>query len=368
MWHNFNLNFSLKDIKKVKISSLKKNRVPKNHLLINSFVLQKKWGFLVAAVLLFFVIMYGWTTSRPVSSTSGNDITIVVKNGMNTNDISELLYQQGLIKSKVTFNLLARFEGMQNSLQAGDYVLQKNMTIKEIIQVLSKGKTTYVDFTVPEGYTVDQIAKLLEEKKLANGEKFKKIAQTDISYDYINPQKNVKYKVEGFLFPDTYKVPKSINEEALVKMMASQFNDKFTPDMRERAKVLNLSLRDVVILASLVEKEAQKENERAIIAAVFLNRLKKNMPLQSCATIQYILGYPKPELSIQDTEIPSPYNTYQNMGLPPGPIANPGLASINAVLYPAATDYLFFVADKNGVHHFSNTYEEHLAAINQVEN
>jgi UPF0755 protein len=151
-------------------------------------------------------------------------------------------------------------------------------------------------------------------------------------------------------------------------MMVSEFNNQLTAPMRLRADRLGISIRDLVILASLVEKEAQLESDRPIIAAVFLRRLKMGMPLQSCATIQYILGYPKPELTIQDTMIPSPYNTYQNMGLPPGAVGNPGLAAINAVLYSTDTEYLYFVADKQGTHHFSRTYEEHLIAISQVRN
>lgn len=329
---------------------------------------KRSYVFSVTTIFLVLFTFYGWTTSQPVSAIASDDITIVIKTGMNTNEIGELLYNSGLIKSKAAFKIVARFEGLQNSLQAGDYVLKKNMDIKEIVQILSQGQTTYMEFTIPEGYTVDQIAKHLEEINLASSSKFKSLAQNSMPYGYNDTQNNVKYKAEGFLFPDTYKVPKSMNEEALLQMMMSQFNNKFTPDMRERAKTMNLSIREVTILASLVEKEAKMENERAVIAAVFLNRLRRNMPLQSCATIQYILGYPKAELTIQDTEIPSPYNTYQNKGLPPGPIANPGLASIKAVLYPADTDYLFFVADKEGVHHFSKTYEEHLAEIEKVQN
>ena len=148
--------------------------------------------------------------------------------------------------------------------------------------------------------------------------------------------------------------------------MTKEFNDKLTEEMRERANQMGLSIRELVILASLVEKEAQVDEDRPIIAQVFMNRLKEHMPLQSCATIQYILGFPKPELSLQDTKIESPYNTYQNMGLPPGPIANPGVESIKAVLYSTPTDYLYFVADKNGKHHFSKTYEEHLLAIDRI--
>ena len=357
MWHNFCIKYMRMIENKIKF--LQQARLIR---------IKRSYIFSFTAIFLVLFTVYGWTTSRPVSAVASDDITIVVKTGMNTNEIGELLYNSGLIKSKAAFKIMARFEGLQNSLQAGDYVLKKNMDIKEIVQMLSQGQTTYTEFTIPEGYTVDQIAKHLEEIKLASSNKFKSLAQNSMPYGYNDTQNNVKYKAEGFLFPDTYKVPKSMNEEALLQMMMAQFNNKFTPDMRERAKNMNLSIREVTILASLVEKEAKMENERAVIAAVFLNRLRRNMPLQSCATIQYILGYPKAELTIQDTEIPSPYNTYQNKGLPPGPIANPGLASIKAVLYPADTDYLFFVADKEGVHHFSKTYEEHLAEIEKVQN
>ena len=149
-------------------------------------------------------------------------------------------------------------------------------------------------------------------------------------------------------------------------MMTTLFDEQFTDSMRARANEIGLSIKDVVILASLVEKEAQLPVDRPLIAGVFLNRLKQDMPLQSCATIQYILGYPKAELTVQDTEISSPYNTYQHMGLPPGPIANPGIAAINSVLYSEKTDFLYFVADKEGAHHFSKTYEQHLIAIEQV--
>jgi UPF0755 protein len=240
------------------------------------------------------------------------------------------------------------------------------MTVGQIVDKLAKGETAYRQFTIPEGYTVDQIAKLLESMKLASAAKFKAAAVNFAPYDYMISSAEVTSSSEGYVFPDTYRVASGATEEQLLKMMVSQFNDQFTPQMRQKAADLGLTVRETVILASLVEREAQVPQDRPIIAGVFMARLKLGMPLQSCATIQYILGYPKPELTVQDTEIPSPYNTYLNVGLPPGPIANPGMASINAVLNPAQTDYLYFVADKNGAHRFSKTYEEHLAAIEQV--
>jgi len=308
--------------------------------------------------------LYG--LSQPVSVNTNSTILVVVKPGMSTQEIGELLYEQGLVKSALVFRIFAKMEGLANSLQAGEYGFSKAMTVREIVLKLAKGETAYSQFTIPEGYTIDQIAKLLESRKLATAARFRAAAVNFAPYAYMVSPPEVTFKAEGYVFPDTYRVAAGISEEQLLKMMVGQFNEQFTPAMRQKAADLGMTVREAVILASLVEREAQVPQDRPIIAGVFLARLKLGMPLQSCATIQYILGYSKPELTVQDTEIPSPYNTYLNAGLPPGPIANPGLESIKAVLDPALTDYLYFVAGKNGAHRFSRTYEEHLAAIELV--
>lgn len=320
---------------------------------------------LVVSIICLGSLIYGVT--KQVTSTPGEKFVITVKSGMGAHEIGDLLYEQGVIKSVLVFQIVAKIEGMENSLQAGEYVLNKKMTVQQIVGLLAKGQTRYQQITIPEGYTVEQIAKLLDEKQLGNGTKFKALAQNTVPYTYMtNNNPNVVYKVEGYLFPNTYRIAKGATEEQILTMMMDQFDKQFTDGMRARATELGLQVKDVIILASLVEKEAQLASDRPVIAGVFLNRLKQDMPLQSCATIQYILGYPKAELSVQDTEIPSPYNTYQHMGLPPGPIANPGIAAINAVLQPEKTDYMYFVADAQGAHHFSKTYEEHLIAIEKV--
>ncbi len=320
-------------------------------------------AFLCIALLVGIVV---YSMAQPVSSLPGNPVTVVVKPGMTTAEIGSLLHQHGLIKSVTLFRGFVHSQGLQNSLQAGEYSLTTAMRIQTIIGMLAKGDVAYQQITIPEGLTIDEIAKLLEEKNLATAASFKTAAKDYLPYDYIQPSPGVSYKAEGFLFPDTYQIPRGMKEDDLLRTMTFQFDRLFTQTMRDRANEVGLSVREMVILASLIEKEARYAEERPIIARVFMNRLKQGMPLQSCATIQYILGYPKPELTIKDTEIPSPYNTYQNMGLPPGPIANPGLASIKAALFPAETDYLYFVADKNGKHHFSKTYDEHLANIDKV--
>jgi len=315
-------------------------------------------------VCLIAVSMFGF--SLPVSDGADNQSVVVIKPGMSTQAIGGLLQEQGLITSTLFFRIVVRVEGLDNSLQAGEYNFKKEMPVRQIVAMLADGDTTYKQFTIPEGFTVNQIAALLESKKVASADKFKALATNYVPYDYVTPEPQADYRVEGYLFPDTYRVAAGTSEERLMQMMASHFNEKFTPQMRQRANGLGLSIQEVIVLASLVEREAKLPQDRPVIAAVFLKRLNLGMPLQSCATIQYILGEPKPELTVADTEIASPYNTYQHTGLPPGPIANPGLASITAVLYPAQTDYLYFVASKDGSHHFSRTYQEHLAAIKML--
>ena len=320
---------------------------------------------LVIALIGLGSIVYG--LSQQVTSVTTEKYIIQVKPGMAARDIGELLYKEGIIKNVFLFQVVSKVQGMQNSLQAGEYIINNNMTMQQIITMLGKGETTYQLITIPEGYTVEQVATSLQTKNIGSAATFKKIAQDFVPYAYMATQNaNTVYKTEGYLFPDTYRIGKGATEEQILSMMTTQFDKQFDDSLRARTAELGLSIQEAVILASLVEKEAQLSEDRPIIAGVFLNRLKLDMPLQSCATIQYILGYPKAELTVRDTEIPSPYNTYLHPGLPPGPIANPGMAALQAVLYPKKTEYLYFVADKEGAHHFSKTYEEHLIAIEQV--
>ena len=326
---------------------------------------KKHYIWVMICCMVLAVFTYGILISPAVSSANDDQLLIMVNPGMTAKDIGELLYDKGLISNVTMFRVIARLDGLESSLQAGEYAFTKDMSMHEIVDRLSAGETVYTLLVIPEGYTVEQIAKLIEEKHIGSAAVFKELARNyKNGYSQSNPA--VNYSAEGFIFPATYKVAKGTTEEQLLQQMMVQFNEKFTDEMKNQAQNEGMSVQDVIILASLVEKEAQLPKDRPLIAGVFLNRLKRDMPLQSCATIQYILGYPKAELSVQDTEIPSPYNTYQNKGLPPGPIANPGIEAIKAVLNPAETSYLYFVADKKGAHHFSTTYEEHLENIKQV--
>ena len=329
-----------------------------------------KWVVLGGLLLLIAAIFTYGNLQHQHAVQRGSDeqskVYIRIAPGMDAERIGAILKQHGVIDSEYTFRMMAKINGFDSRFKTGDYQLHKHMENKEVLTVLVNGQTTTLKVTIPEGYSVEQIARTLEEKGIVKAKDFERNAEGFKSYDYMTTNSETKYRVEGFLFPDTYEIAGDFSSEDIMQMMVKQFDTELTAEMRERAESMGLSIRQLVILASLVEKEAQVEEDRPIIAQVFINRLKKEMPLQSCATIQYILGNPKAELSIQDTKIESPYNTYLHRGLPPGPIANPGIASIKAVLYSEPTEYLYFVADKNGKHHFSRTYEEHLATIDQV--
>lgn len=310
-----------------------------------------------------------WYSSQLVSveSQDAKPIIVKVKSGMTTGDIAEVLAERSLVRNKNAFLIAAKRAGLDKSLQAGEYSLSRNMDVSQMIEIMATGKTVYAQFTVPEGFTVEQIASLLEEKGLARKDRFLELAKTYAPFDKEPSRPEVKYRAEGFLFPDTYRINKGASEEDILQTMAGQFAKQFTPEMQENARIAGMSPYEVIVLASLIEREVQLAKERPMVARVFLNRIKLEMPLQSCATIQYILGYAKEELTIADTQIPSPYNSYLHQGMPPGPVANPGLPSIQAALNPAQGDWLYFVVDgKTGGHRFSRTLAEHEAAIGQI--
>lgn len=319
-------------------------------------------GFLVVLLAVFFYLRI-----LPGHKQLYNIQPVIIPAGASTVEIANLLKRMQVIRDPLLFRILTRAEHLDNKLQAGEYEFSANMSTMQVLHKIARGETASQPFTIPEGFTVEQIAGLLAEKGLADRERFLSAARNERSaYEFLKYNPAAGYAVEGFLYPDTYRISKGMKEEEILAMLLKKFATTVTGEMRAKAAAQGLDLYRLITLASLVEREAKAEGERPIIAAVFLHRLQIDMPIQSCATIQYILGTPKAELSIQDTQIESPYNTYLYPGLPPGPIANPGLASIQAVLNPAATDALYFVARTDGTHIFSPTYEEHLQAIEQT--
>ena len=292
-------------------------------------------------------------------------INIKIREGSSTSEIAEKLAEKGVIGSKWKFIILARLRGYDDKLRPGSYTFTADMEDDEVFAKLLTGEKRLIKFTIPEGFGVKEIAERLQSLDLADKDEFIKAATDFAPYDYMKKRKNVLYAAEGFLFPDTYSVESDMEIDEILKLMAQNFDERLSSGLRKRAAEMNLSIYDLITLASLVEREVRFPEDRPIVAQVLLKRLKLNMPLQTDATLQYLMDTPKEDVSIEDTQIDSPYNTYQHLGLPPGPIANPGMASITAVLHPAETDYLYFVADRRGHNHYAATYEEHMKLVNQ---
>jgi len=325
---------------------------------------------IVALVVLLGIITtaaaWSWWhyAQKPISETAKESV-FVVEPGMTAEDVAAELEQQGIIRSALAFNILARLEKVDASLKAGNYILSPSMSVKEIIALLLEGpKPEHIVVTIPEGYYTSQIIDLLVAKGLGTKEEYEQVLATaEFEYEFlesipetVDPAK----RLDGFLFPDTYFFSPDSTPYDVIDRLLDRFEDEVTEEVKATLAKRNLTLYEWVTLGSIVEKEAAKDEDRPIIAGVFYNRLAKGMPLQSCATIQYILGKPKAVLYDQDLEIESPYNTYKYAGLPPGPISNPGHASLVAALYPAQTKYLYFLAKSDGYHVFAETYEQHL--------
>lgn len=332
--------------------------------------MRKLLPFILSAMLVVFVAAY-WVlnyTGNNADLADGRTCVITVENGMTAADIANMLHKEKLIKRPESFRLEARFMGLEGKLQAGKYEIEAGKSNSEIIDILARGQVKTVSFTVPEGYTVNKIAAKLEAEGLGSAEKFKEAARNYTPYKYMetnNP--DVIYKAEGFIYPSTYLFTDGMTEKDMLATMVKEFNTQINHEkIGDAAEKADMQLRDIVTIASMVELEAVFKEEQPRIAGVFLRRLQIYMPIQSDTTIQYILGAQKEEITFADTEIQNPYNTYVNAGLPPGPIGSPSLDAIKAVLNPEQTDYLYFVADKDGHHRFTRTYEEHLQEIENI--
>ena len=301
---------------------------------------------------LFFLVAILFITAIyfPLDENSATQKVVNIPSGTNAREIVDVLEKNEIIrKNNYTIKILTKILKLEDKLKYGEYNLSPSMNMLQILDKLAKGEVITYKITIPEGYTYVQISELLDKKEIAEKEAFLKLVK--------DSEKNS----EGYLFPDTYEVPKKYGAEKMAKVMLSNFNqlaieNKFI----DRAEEIGFSLDEIIILASIIEKEVKLSEEKNKVSSVFHNRLKIGMKLQSCATIQYILGEPKEILDENDLKLDSPYNTYLYKGLPPGPICNPGLDSIIAALEPNEEDYLYFVLGENGKHIFSKTYEEHL--------
>lgn len=341
--------------------------------------MKKKIGFFLLIIIILAIGINSYINSyidkslKPIDSNNDGKIIVEIPEGSNTSDIAKILLNNNLIGNSKAFKYYAKKTNTDVQLKAGNYILSKNMSVDEIIKVLIKGGTTgnTVDITIIEGLTVEDAAKSIANQLGLNYEILITLMDNADNYrdeyQFLMDNPNIK-SLQGYLMPETYNVYIKSDENAIVKILLSQFDYFYKKEMIPLLTNSKLSMEDTVNLASIVEKEAVLDIERDEVAATFLNRLDINMKLQSCATVNYAHGEWKERLTNEDISIDSPFNTYIIEGLPPGPINSPGKKSILAVLEPAEVDYLFFLARGDGSHYFSNNYEDHLAAKNKYLN
>ncbi len=303
----------------------------------------------------------------PYYSAQIGEVFVDIQKGATANEVASLLVHAGILKNRIPFVTYLRYTGKARQIQAGEYRFCGPDTPIRIAQRLIQGDVHFYSITIPEGLTAGETIALLAHSNLGNiAEMERALLNTDWIRDLDPKAKNL----EGYLFPETYRFGRKSDSETILKTMVNQFRLRISKIMAESAAQSGWSISSLVILASMIEKEAKQLEERPLVASVLVNRLRKRIPLACDATIIYALklaGTYKGNLRKVDMEMDSPYNSYLHLGLPPGPIANPGADSLRAALNPAETDYLYYVSRNDGTHQFSKDFRSHLQAVNKFQ-
>lgn len=324
------------------------------------------WLTLIILLAALGVVACGvWGILTPVGS--GPPLLVSVDPGESVSEVATTLWERGLIRSPRALVVAAYVTGKWRCIQAGRHELDASMSGLDMLDAMCRGSRTAWDWlTIPEGYSLRQIAETVEDEHLGAADEFMRAASEPWAFDTAFPLDDET--LEGYLFPDTYRVDSDEEERDIIVQMLRRFEDVVWKEIfGGRAEHHGRSLREIVILASLVEWEAQQDDERAQIAGILVNRLERSQKLECDATVQYALGDGrKSRLSYEDLTVESPYNTYLHEGLPPGPICNPGEASIRAAMEPADVPYLYYVAREDGSHIFSRTFADHQRAIRRA--
>lgn len=325
--------------------------------------MKNKKSILIAAAFVFilwiFIIML-------VPHGGSRKITVSIPKGSTAGDVGRILVEKGVIRSSFGFKLLARIKQSSSKLKPGAYNLDASMTPSTVIDKIARGDSVSKWLSIPEGYTIRQIADRIEEEGFGNADKFYALARyqgKSFQTEFPNPGESL----EGYLFPDTYLIATGLSEDEIIRQMLDCFNSKVYKPLANEIQSSGLNLHDTVVVASLIEREAKVAKDRPLISAVLKNRLKQKMRLGIDATVLYALRKHKDRVLYSDLNIDSPYNTYRNFGLPPGPIANPGIDAIRAAIHPANADYLYYVAKPDGSHVFTSTFDEHKRAIAEIK-
>jgi UPF0755 protein len=297
--------------------------------------------------------------NEPFLGYQGTEQFVDIPSGASTRSIGDALIAKGVVRDEITYRLALWASGDARRLQAGEYRFDHPMTVREVLGKIARGEVDTIAITFPEGLTITEMSKIFEGHGFGSAASFVAAAHDPALAKPFDPGAR---DLEGYIFPDTYTVPRRTDANALVRLMVERFEKVVTPDMRQAAADRGATVRQLVTLASIVEKETAQPAERPEIAAVYSNRLKIGMPLQCDPTVIYALeraGKFDGNLRRDDLAYDSPYNTYRYPGLPPGPIAAPGKASLDAVAHPADADYLYFVSRNDGSHAFARTLDEH---------
>ncbi len=314
-----------------------------------------------AAGLIFELRIYA---DSPANINTSQNVIVNVRPGQTLKTTAEILQQANLIKSRLKFILFARLKGLDKHLKAGEYLLSAAMPPRQILDIMVKGAVNLHKLTVPEGYSIPQIAVLVENAKFGS-----KIDFINTATDTVLAGKSgiEAPSFEGYLFPDTYFFPREVTMEQIISTMLNRFWSIFTAEWKLRANDLGMTIHQIVTLASIIEKETGAAFERPIISSVFHNRLKKKMRLESDPTVIYGIKNFNGNLTRKHLSTHTPYNTYKIKGLPAGPIANPGRASLEAALYPERTVFIYFVSKKDSTHYFSTSLKEHNQAVRKYQ-
>ena len=308
-------------------------------------------GIIIASILAFYLLVIYWPQSNPYER-----VEINIPKGVTLSQIGNILKEESIISNKRTFTMAVKSLGHEKNIPAGRYVLHNALNNRAIINQLVYGVPSLKSITVLEGWTIYQIANELEKELKISKKTFLRLCNDQRVIKLFNLEGN---SLEGYLFPDTYTFAEGVDPYLVLTRMVNEFINNITKSMEVQAQEMNMSLLEVITLASIIEGEAIYDSERAIISAVYHNRLKRGMKLQADPTIQYIIDDGPRRLLNNDLKIESKYNTYLYRGLPPGPINSPGKESIIAALYPSVNEYLYFVARGDGYHTFSTNEKDH---------
>jgi UPF0755 protein len=326
------------------------------------------WGLLLILVVVAAGGVWAYVNlGRPYKAYPGAEQFVEIPAGRGLSSIGKSLADAGVVSSKEAFRLAVWLQGSGRRLQAGEYRFDRPMTAGEVVDKLAKGDVYVRAITFREGLTVREMAAVFESSGFGSADDFMAASKNAALISELDPDAR---DLEGYLFPDTYTLPRSVTAVQLIERMVSRFRKAATPELRQAATARGLSVRQLVTLASLVEKETAKAEERPVVSGVYTNRLKIGMGLQCDPTVIYALmlaGRYDGNIRKGDLQIDSPYNTYRYAGLPPGPIAAPGEASLHAAANPADVPYLYFVSRNDGSHVFSTTLDEHNRNVNEFQ-